>query len=119
MQQNVNFLAFFKALFLRPLPFFRQWVENIHGLILHHFECHVASRLIMQTCAATSPNSLEIYFRTGWWYLQTGSGLLSSQKIKKKSKMAVLGLSGHLLSRYIVHLGLKNTPGLIFEVPGP
>ena len=33
--------------------------------------------------------------------------------------MAVLGLSGHLLSRYIVHLGLKNTPGLIFEVPGP
>ena len=74
---------------------------------------------ILQTCAATSPNSLEIYFRTGWWYLQTGSGLLSGQKIKKKSKMAVLGLSGHLLSRYIVHLGLKNTPGLIFEVPGP
>ena len=73
----------------------------------------------LQTCAATSPNSLEIYFRTGWWYLQTGSGLLSGQKIKKKSKMAVLGLSGHLLSRYIVHLGLKNTPGLIFEVPGP
>ena len=33
--------------------------------------------------------------------------------------MAVLGLSGHLLSRYIVHLELKNTPGLIFEVPGP
>ena len=74
----------------------------------------------MQTCAATSPNSLEIYFRTGWWYLQTGSGLrCSGQKIKKKSKMAVLGLSGHLLSRYIVHLGLKNTPGLIFEVPRP
>ena len=74
---------------------------------------------IVQTCAATSPNSLEIYFRTGWWYLQTGSGLISGEKIKKKSKMAVLGLSGHLLSRYIVHLGLKNTPGLIFEVPGP
>ena len=33
--------------------------------------------------------------------------------------MIVFGLSGHLLSRYIVHLGLKNTPGLIFEVPGP
>ena len=73
----------------------------------------------VQTCAATSPNSLEIYFRTGWWYLQTGSGLLSGQKIKKKLKMAVLGLSGHLLCRYIVHLELKNTPGLIFEVPGP
>ena len=71
----------------------------------------------MQTCAATSPNSLEIHFRTGWWYLQTGSGLLSGQKYKKKSKMAVLGFSGHLLSRYIVHLGLKNTPDLIFEVP--
>ena len=33
--------------------------------------------------------------------------------------MDVFWLSGHLLSRYIVHLGLKNTPGLIFEVPGP
>ena len=32
--------------------------------------------------------------------------------------MAVLGLSGHLLSRYIMHLGLKNTPGLISEVVG-
>ena len=41
------------------------------------------------------------------------------QKIKQKSKMTVLGLSGYLLSRYIVHLGLKNTPGLIFEVPVP
>ena len=40
-------------------------------------------------------------------------------KKSRKSKMAVLGLSGHLLSRYIVHLGLKNTPGHIFEVPGP
>ena len=50
----------------------------------------------MQTCAATSPNSLEIYFRTGWWYLQTGSGLLSGQKIKKKTKMPVLRILGAL-----------------------
>ena len=41
------------------------------------------------------------------------------QKIKEKTKMTVFELSGHLLSRYIMHLGLKNTPGLIFEVPGP
>ena len=40
------------------------------------------------------------------------------QKIWKKLKIAVFRLSGQLLSRYIVHLGLKNTPGLIFEVPG-
>ena len=37
----------------------------------------------------------------------------------KKTKMAVLRFSGHLLSRYIVHLGLKNTTGLISEVVGP
>ena len=92
---------------------------SVIAFILKLFNREGCSLKRLQTCAATSPNSLEIYFRTGWWYLQTGSGLLSGQKIKKKSKMAVLGLSGHLLSRYIVHLGLKNTPGLIFEVPGP
>ena len=40
-----------------------------------------------QTCAATSPNSLEMYFRTGWWYLRTDSGLLSGQKIEKISSL--------------------------------
>ena len=47
--------------------------------------------LELQTCAATSPNSLEIYFRTGWWYLQTGSGLISGQKIKKKIEKCRFG----------------------------
>ena len=41
------------------------------------------------------------------------------KKSRKNRKWPFWGLSGHLLSRYIVHLGLKNTPGLIFEVPGP
>ena len=41
------------------------------------------------------------------------------QKIKKNKKIAVFELSWQLLSRYIVHLRLKNTPGFIFEVPGP
>ena len=41
-----------------------------------------------------------------------------AKKSGKKLKIAVFSLSGQLLSRYIVHLRLKNTPGSIFEVPG-
>ena len=41
-----------------------------------------------------------------------------AKKSRKKTKITVFKFSGHLLSRYILHLGLKNTPGSIFEVPG-
>ena len=41
------------------------------------------------------------------------------QKNYEKRSIGVFELSGHLVQRYIMHLGSTISPGLDFEVPGP